>query len=67
VGNRTITDEFVRHVADDLRARYGLDDQHLRALGTRLAQFVGARPAEIRELAQRVIREHRDAIDRLAE
>jgi hypothetical protein len=34
-----ITDELVQQVADDLRARYGLDDEGVRALGSRLAGF----------------------------
>jgi hypothetical protein len=32
-----ITDELVRRVADDLRERYSLDDEDVRALGARFA------------------------------
>ncbi len=62
-----ITDELVRRVADDLRARYGLDDEDVRRLGARLAEPGGARSAENLEFAKRFTDEHRDTFDRLAE
>lgn len=61
-----ITDELVHQVADDLRARYGLDDEGVRALGSRLAEDAGARSAENLEFAERT-EEHRETFDRLAE
>ena len=62
-----ITDELVHQVADDLRARYGLDDEDMRALGSRLAEEAGARSAENLEFAERFTEEHRETFDRLAE
>ena len=62
-----ITDELVHQVADDLRARYGLDDEGVRALGSRLAEDAGARSAENLESAERFTEEHRETFDRLAE
>lgn len=64
---RGITDELVRQVADDLRARYGLDDDDVRALASRLADDAGARSAENLEFAKRFTEEHRETFDRLAE
>lgn len=61
-----ITDELVRQVADDLRARYDLDDEDVRALGARLADAAGARSAENLEFAERFTDEHRETFDRLA-
>ena len=62
-----ITDDFVQQVADDLRARYGLDDEDMRALGSRLADAASARTAENLEFAQQFADEHRETFDRLAE
>ena len=62
-----ITDELVREVANDLRARYGLDDEDMRALGSRLADAAGERSAENLEFAKRFTEEHRETFDRLAE
>ena len=62
-----ITDEFVRQVAGDLRARYGLDDEDMRALGSRLAEAADARTAQNLEFAKRFTEEHRETFDRLAE
>jgi hypothetical protein len=67
VSARDITDELVRRVADDLRARYGLDDEDVRMLGSRLAGTAGARSAENLEFAKRFTDEHRATFDRLAE
>lgn len=64
---KAITDELVRQVADDLRARYGLDDEDVRALGSRLADAAGARSAGNLEFAKRFTDEHRETFDRLAE
>ena len=67
VSAKGITDELVHQVADDLRARYGLDDEGMRALGSRLAEDAGARSAENLEFAERFTEEHRETFDRLAE
>lgn len=62
-----ITDDLVRRVADDLRARYSLDDEDVRALGARLADDPRvARRAENRAFAERFTGEHRETFDRLA-
>jgi hypothetical protein len=37
VSAKRITHKLVRQLADDLRARYGLDNEGMRALGSRLA------------------------------
>jgi hypothetical protein len=46
VSAKGITDELVQQVADDLRARYGLDDGNMRALDSRLADSACTRSAE---------------------
>ncbi len=61
-----ITDELVQQVADDLRARYGLDDDDMRALGSRLADPAGPRSAGNLEFAKRFTDEHSETFDRLA-
>jgi hypothetical protein len=66
VSARGITDDLVRQVADELRARYQLDDEDLRALGARLADAAGARRVENLEFAERFTEEHRETFDRLA-
>lgn len=61
-----ITDELVRRVAEDLRGRYVLGDDGVRALGARLASDDGAcRRAENLAFAERFICEHRETFDRL--
>ena len=65
MSEKGITDELVQQVADDLRARYGLDDEDMRILGSRLA--AGERSAENLEFAKRFTEEHRETFDRLAE
>lgn len=67
VSAKAITDELVRAVADDLRARYGLDDEDMRALGSRLADAAAGRSAQNVEFAKRFTDEHRETFDRLAE
>jgi hypothetical protein len=67
VSAKAITDELVQQVADDLRARHGLDDEDVRALGSRLADSEGARSAQNVEFAKRFTKEHRETFDRLAE
>jgi hypothetical protein len=67
VSARGVTDELVQRVADDLRARYGLGDEDVRLLGSRLADAAGARSAENLEFAKRFTDEHRATFDRLAE
>ncbi len=61
-----ISDELVRQVANDLRARYALDDEDMRALGARLAEAADARSAQNVEFAERFTDEHRETFDRLA-
>ena len=61
-----ITDELVRQVANNLCARYGLDDEGMRALGSRLADSTRAPSAENIEFAKRFTEEHRETFDRLA-
>ena len=61
-----ISDEFVRLIAEDLRARYALDEEDVRALGARLASPTD-RSAENLEFAERFTDEHRETFDRLAE
>jgi hypothetical protein len=67
VSAKGITDELVRQVADDLRARYALDDEEVRALGARLAGSAASRSAENVEFAERFVDKHRETFDRLAE
>lgn len=62
-----ITDELVQQVADELRTRYGLDDEDVRALGSRLADGASERRTENLEFAKRFTDEHRETFDRLAE
>jgi hypothetical protein len=67
VSARGITDELVQRVADDLRDRYGLDDDDIRALGSRLAGPSGTRSAENLEFAERFTDTHHETFQRLAE
>lgn len=64
---RGITDELVQQVADDLRERYGLDDEDMRALASRLADAAAARRDANVQFAKRFTDEHRETFDRLAE
>lgn len=66
VSSRAITDELVQEVVDDLRARYALDEDDVRALGARLAASErDARRAENASFAERFTEEHRGTFDRL--
>jgi hypothetical protein len=67
VSSKDITDELVRQVADELRERYGLDDEDVRTLGARLAGAADARAAANVEFAERFTAEHRETFDRLAQ
>jgi hypothetical protein len=67
VSAKGITDELVQQVADDLRARYGLDDEDVRALGSRLADSAATRSAENLDFAKRFTEAHRETFDRLAD
>jgi hypothetical protein len=67
VSAKGITDELVQQVADELRTRYGLDDEDVRALGSRLADAASERRTENLEFAKRFTDEHRETFDRLAE
>lgn len=67
MGAEDITNEFVREVANDLRARYSLDDDAVRALGARLAGSTSVRSAQNTAFAERFVEEHRETFDRLAQ
>ena len=62
-----ITEELVQQVADDLRDRYGLDDDDIRTLGSRLAGPGNTRSAENLEFAERFTETHHETFQRLAE
>jgi hypothetical protein len=53
--------------AEDLRARYGPDDEDIRALGSRLANPAAVRRAENLEFANSFTDTHRETFQRLAE
>jgi len=63
---KEISDEFVRQIAEDLRSRYALDEEEVRALGARLANSRDGRSIENLEFAERFTNEHRETFDRLA-
>lgn len=67
MSDRGIPDELVQQVADDLRVRYGLDDEDVRALGSRRADSAAARSVENVEFAKHFTERHRETFDRLAE
>jgi hypothetical protein len=67
VSAKGITDELVQQVADELRTRYGLDDEEVRALGSRLADAASERRTENLEFAKHFTDEHRETFDHLAE
>jgi hypothetical protein len=63
---RPITNELVQQVSEDLRARYDLDEEDVRALGARLAdQDRAERHNENIAFAQQFTAEHHDTFDRL--
>ena len=66
MSSRDITDQSVRQVADDLRARYDLDGEDMRLLAARLAETADARAAGNREFAERFTTEHRETFERLS-
>jgi hypothetical protein len=67
VSSRSITDELVQQVIDDLQARYDLDVEDLRALGTRLAGIdATARSKENVAFAEQFVAEHPATFDRLS-
>jgi hypothetical protein len=62
-----ISDELVDQVSNELRERYGLDDEDLRLLGARLADDPRLRRrVENLAFAERFTDEHRETFDRLA-
>jgi hypothetical protein len=64
---RGISDEFVEQVSNDLRERYGLDDEDVRLLGVRLADDPKlARRVENIAFAERFTDQYRETFDRLA-
>ena len=67
MSSKDITDELVDQVADELRARYDLDDEDVRALGAHLAQPADAPATANREFAERFTAEHRETFDRLSQ
>jgi hypothetical protein len=60
---RPITEELVQQVSEDLRTRYDLDAEDVRALGARLAE----RHNENIAFAQQFTAEHRETFDRLGQ
>lgn len=66
VSAKGITDELVQQVTEDLRTRYALDDEDVRALGARLADAPEARSAENLDFAERFTTEHRETFERLS-
>jgi hypothetical protein len=68
VSSKDISDELVQQVADELRARYGLDHEDVRTLGARLAlaEPAATQAAENIEYAERFTAEHRETFDRLS-
>jgi hypothetical protein len=64
---RPITEELVQQASEDLRTRYALDDEDVRALGARLAgQDHAERHDENIAFAQRFTEAHRETFDRLS-
>jgi hypothetical protein len=65
---RPITEELVQQVSEDLRNRYDLDAEDLRALGARLAdQDQADRHDANIAFAQQFTVEHRETFDRLGQ
>jgi hypothetical protein len=65
---RPITKELVQQVSDDLRTRYDLDEEDVRALGARLAeQDLADRHDQNIAFAQQFTAEHRETFDRLGQ
>lgn len=67
MGRSAITDELVQQVADDLRARYSLDEDAVRELGHKLADADRhQRRTENEAFAVQFVTEHQETFDRLA-
>lgn len=67
VSGRSITNELVQRVIDDLQARYGLDTDDLRVLGARLSEIdATARSDENAAFAEQFVAEHPATFDRLS-
>jgi hypothetical protein len=67
VSSRSITDELLQQVIDDLQARYALDTGALRALGARLAQIdATSRSDENAAFAGQFVAGHPETFDRLS-
>ena len=67
MGRRSITDELVQQVVDDLQARYDLDADDLRVLGARLSEIdATARRAQNAAFAEQFVAEHPATFDRLS-
>jgi hypothetical protein len=64
---RPITEELVQQVSEDLRVRYALDEEDVRALGARLAQERTARHDENIEFGQQFTATHRETFARLGQ
>jgi len=66
VSTKGISDELLLRVAGELRQRYELDDEEIRALGARLADDPRlARRAENLAFAERFTDSHSETFDRL--
>jgi hypothetical protein len=67
VSGRSITDELVQQVIDDLQERYDLDTEDLRALGTRLSGIdPTVRSGENVAFAKQFVAEHSATFNRLS-
>jgi hypothetical protein len=62
VSARLITEELVQQITEDLRARYDLDDEDVRALGERLV-----RRAKNQAFPERFTAAHRETFERLGQ
>lgn len=65
MSTQPITEQLVREVAQDLRERYALDEDDLRALGTELAAGA-ANAAQSAAFAQAFIADHPATVERLS-
>ena len=67
MSGRSITDELVQQVIQDLQARYALDAEDVRALGARLSDIdATTRRDENVAFAERFVAAHSATFDRLS-
>lgn len=67
MSTRDVTDDLAQQISDDLRARYDLDDDDIRALGEKLVGSNQERRDENVAFAERFTEDHRETFDRLAQ